>query len=144
MAQLLLERMLAERGAAHRVRVRSGGIAPYARDGMIPSLDARLALREIGIHLAEDALASTDLRRHPEVVAEADLIVTMTAAQRAMLRALGAADGKPVVTLRELGGDDGDIEDPAGQGEEVFRACRDEIRRALETAIDRLLLALQA
>ena len=143
MAQLLLQRMLAERGGAQRIRVRSGVIAPYARDGMIPSLDARLALREVGIHLAEDGLASTDLRRHPDVVAEADLIVTITAAQRTMLRALGAADGKPVVTLRELGGEEGDIEDPAGQGEEVFRACRDEIRRALEQAIDRLLLALE-
>ena len=35
MAQVLLEKMLAERDADHSYRVRSGGIATYARDGMI-------------------------------------------------------------------------------------------------------------
>ena len=44
MVQALLEHMLAARGAA-QVQVRSGGVAHWARDGMIPSLDARLALR---------------------------------------------------------------------------------------------------
>ena len=35
MAQVLLERMLAQHGVDGAVRVRSGGIANYARDGMI-------------------------------------------------------------------------------------------------------------
>ena len=52
MAQVLLERMLARHGVDGAIRVRSGGIANYARDGMIASLDARLALREEGIQLA--------------------------------------------------------------------------------------------
>ena len=34
---------------------------------------------------------------------------------------------------------DGDIEDPAGQGEEAFRYCRDEIVRCLEKVVPRLL-----
>ncbi|HEX5528638.1 MAG TPA: low molecular weight protein arginine phosphatase, partial [Methylomirabilota bacterium] len=63
MAHVLLERMLDERGVNGSVRVRSGGVANHARDGMIPSLDARIVLREYDIHLAEDAFASTDLRR---------------------------------------------------------------------------------
>ena len=46
MAHVLLEKMLVERGTNGRVRVRSGGIANHARDGMIPSLDARIVLRE--------------------------------------------------------------------------------------------------
>ena len=46
MAHVLLEKMLAERDARGRVLVRSGGIANHARDGMIPSLDARIVLRE--------------------------------------------------------------------------------------------------
>jgi hypothetical protein len=81
--------MLADRGAGERVRIRSGGIANYARDGMLPSLDARLVLREDGIHLGEDGR--------------------------------------------------GDIGDPAMKGEDVFRACRDEIKRCLEVSFDRLL-----
>jgi protein-tyrosine-phosphatase len=141
MAQCLLERMLATRGVAG-VRVRSGGVAAWARDGMIPSLDARLALREEGIDLAEDAIASTAISQHPEVVAGAGVIVTMTREQKAVIEALGAASGKPILTLRELAGESGDIADPAMQGEDVFRACRDEIKRCLEGSIDRLLALL--
>jgi len=142
MAQALLQRMLAERDALEGVRIRSGGIAPYARDGMLPSLDARIVLREEGIHLGEDDLVSTDLKRHRHLLAEADLIVTMTVQQKHMVEDFAEARGRSVVTLRELAGEEGDIGDPATQGEETFRACRDEIRRCLERSVDRLLLAL--
>ena len=141
MAHVLLERMLAERDAHHRVRIRSAGIANYARDGMLPSLDARIVLREDGIELDEQTLTSTDLRRHRHLVAEADLILTMTLEQKAAIEAYAEADGRPVFTLREFAGEMGDIRDPALQGEDVFRACRDEIRRCLLLALDRLLLA---
>jgi protein-tyrosine phosphatase len=141
MAQALLERMVAERDARHRIRIRSAGIGNYARDGMLPSLDARIVLREEGIDLAEDALTSTDLRRHRELVAEADLILTMTAAQKDAIALFPEARGRPVYTLRELAGEVGDIVDPATQGEDVFRACRDEIKRCLLSGVDRLLTA---
>lgn len=140
MAHVLLERMLVERGVRDRIRIRSGGVASYARDGMLPSLDARLVLREDGIDLAEDALTSTDLKRHRDVVADADLILTMTAAQKETIRVYDEADGRAVFTLREFAGDEGDIGDPANQGEEAFRACRDDIKRCLERAFDRLLV----
>jgi protein-tyrosine-phosphatase len=51
---------------------------------------------------------------------------------------LAEAGAPTVVTLRELAGEAGDIGDPAGQGEDTFRACRDEIKRCLEKAIDRI------
>jgi protein-tyrosine-phosphatase len=139
MAQKLIERMLAERGLAERVDVRSAGVWVYARDGMIPSLDARLALKEVGIVLAEDAMASTALREHPELLAHADLVLTMTAEQSAIVRAL--ANGRPVhvATLAELAGETGDIADPAGQGEEAFRAARDAIMRCLARGFDGLV-----
>lgn len=138
-AQVLLEKMLTERDAADGFRIRSGGIATYARDGMLPSLDARLALKEIGVHLAEDDMTSTDLKRHRHLIAEADLIVTMTARQKEMLAVYTEAAGRRMVTLREWAGELGDIEDPAGQGEEAFRYCRDEIVRCLEKIVPRLL-----
>ena len=141
MAHVLLERMLAERDAHHRVRIRSGGIANYARDGMLPSLDARIVLREDGIELDEHALTSTDLRRHRHLMAEADLILTMTLEQKAAIEGYAEAGGRSVFTLREFAGETGDIRDPATQGEDVFRACRDEIKRCLLLAFDRLLQA---
>lgn len=142
MAQVLLERMLARHGVDGAVRVRSGGIANYARDGMIASLDARLALRDEGIHLGENEFVSTDLRRHRDQLAGADLILTMTALQKQMLEAFDEARGRPVFTLREFVGEDGDIDDPATQGVDVFRACRDEIKRCLEKSVPRLLMLL--
>ncbi len=142
MAQLLLERMLARHGADGAIRVRSGGIANYARDGMIASLDARLALREEGIHLGENDFVSTDLRRHRDQLAGADLILTMTGLQKQMLSAFDEVRDRPVFTLREFVGEEGDIDDPATQGQDVFRACRDEINRCLEKSVPRLLMLL--
>ena len=140
MAHALLERMLAERGT--RARVRSAGIAKWARDGMLPSLDARIVLREAGIDLREDELTSTDLRRHPELLRQAAIVLTMTVEQREVVRALAAADGRPIYTLPEFAGENGDIDDPAMQGEEAFRAARNRIRACLDASIDRLIALL--
>jgi protein-tyrosine-phosphatase len=137
MAHVLLERMLDARGLDD-IPVRSAGVARFARDGMLASLDARLVLREIGIHLAEDAFASVDLRRHPELLAEAAVVVTMTLEQKRVVGELAAAP-RPVLTLRELAGEEGDIADPVGQGEHVYRACRNEIARCLDKGLSRLL-----
>jgi protein-tyrosine-phosphatase len=139
MAHVLLEKMLAERGAAEAISVRSGGVGGNARDGMIPSLDARIVLREDGIHLGENTITSTDLRRHREIVTGADLILTMTAEQKTLVGAVADTGARPVFTLGEFAGDGGDIRDPMGHDEDRYRATRDEIRRCLERSIDRLL-----
>jgi len=136
MAEALLRRMLEAR-RREDIIVRSGGIAPYARDSSLVSLDARLLLREDAIEISADA-TSCDLKRHREHIREADLIVTMTVAQRAMLTAFVEAEGKEVLTLREAAGETGDIDDPAGREADFHRACRDEIRRCLQKAFDRL------
>jgi protein-tyrosine-phosphatase len=138
MAHALLERMLAERGLGDRVRVRSAGVSPYARDGMLASLDARLVLKEIGIRLEEDTIVSTDLKTHRDLLGEASVVVTMTAEQKRLVAALDA-DGPPLLTLRELAGESGDIGDPVGQGEDIYRACRDEIARCLDKGFHDLL-----
>jgi protein-tyrosine-phosphatase len=111
---------------------------------MLPSLDARIVLREGGIPLGEDAITSTALRRHPELLGEADLVVTMTGAQKAMLDEIPGAAGRPRVTLRELAGETGDITDPFGQDEAAYRACRDEIERCLVHGVARLLALLES
>jgi protein-tyrosine-phosphatase len=138
-AEAVLRRLLGERGHAERVDVRSGGIAPYARDGSLVSLDARLALREVGIELPREA-GATDLKRQRHLLEAADVILVMTDEQRRMLAAgFPEASGKPVLTLHELAGDAGDIADPAMQDEDVFRRCRDDITRCLERGLERLL-----
>jgi protein-tyrosine-phosphatase len=138
-AEAVLLRLLRERGHAHAVEVRSGGIAPYARDGSLVSLDARFVLRDVGIDLPEGA-GATDLKRQRHLVEAADLILVMTEQQRRMLsEGFPEAAGKPVWTLREVAGEQGDIEDPSMQPEDVFRHCRDEIVRCLEAGFPRLV-----
>jgi hypothetical protein len=131
MAQLLLERMLARHGADGAIRVRSGGIANYARDGMIASLDARLALRDEGIQLGENDFVSTDLRRHRDHLAERGLILTMTVLQKQMLAAsTRSATGRcSRCGVRRRGG----RHRRPGHRARTCRACRDEIKRCLES-----------
>jgi predicted CoA-binding protein/protein-tyrosine-phosphatase len=135
-AEALLRRMLQARRRADVV-VCSGGVAPYARDSSLVSLDARLLLREDAIDIPADA-TSCDLKKHRERIVEADVILTMTEEQRAMLAGFAEAAGKEVLTLREAAGETGDIDDPAGREADFHRVCRDEIRRCLEKAFDRL------
>jgi len=137
-AEALLKQMLRERALDDRVSVQSAGIAPFARDGALVSLDARLVLRDEGIELPPDSVA-TDLKSNRHLIDEADLILAMTDEQIRMLHAaFPEAAGKAVYTLKAFAGASGDIEDPAGQDEAVFSACRDEIKSCLVRAIERL------
>jgi protein-tyrosine-phosphatase len=137
-AEALLRRLLRERAHDDRVSVQSGGIAPYARDGALVSLDARLVLRDEGIDIPPDSVA-TDLKANRHLVAAADLILAMTHDQIHMLHtAFPEAAGKEVYTLKGFAGVEGDIEDPAGRDEAFFSACCGEIKACLERAIERL------
>ncbi|MGH7788777.1 MAG: hypothetical protein ACRERC_18040 [Candidatus Binatia bacterium] len=138
-AEALLKKMLRERALHEQVIVESGGVAPFARDGALVSLDARMVLRDEGIHLPPDSVA-TDLKTNRHLVREADLILAMTDQQIEILRAVfPEADGKPVYTLKAFAGHPGNIEDPAGRDEAFFANCRDEIKDCLERAMPRLI-----
>lgn len=137
-AEALLARMLAEHGLDDRIAISSGGVAAYARDGALASMDARLVLRDEGIHISPETV-STDLKRNRHIVAAADLILAMTAAQLAMLeREFPESHGTPMFTLREFAGSSGDIEDPATKDETFFAACLAEIKHALSAAMPRI------
>jgi protein-tyrosine-phosphatase len=141
-AESLLKKMLGERGLDDRLSVRSGGVAAYARDSALVSMDAELVLREVGIEAPAKRFA-TALRNNRHLVAEADLILAMTHQQIGMLRQrFPEAEGKEVYTLKEFAGGFGDIEDPSGKDEDVFAACRDEIKQALEAIVARLSAAM--
>lgn len=132
-------RELRSRGMQESIRVRSAGIAPYARDGALVSLDTRMTLRDVGIDLGEEA-TSTDLKRHPELLREADLVIAMTQQQAHDLRQRFELRARlEVHTLRAFAGEAGDIDDPFEQGDLVFAECRQEIMRLIPRVIDRLL-----
>jgi protein-tyrosine-phosphatase len=139
MAEHMLRRELGARGVDGAIEICSAGIAPYARDGALVSLDTRMTLKSIGIDIGEEA-TSTDLKRHPELLETADLVIAMTMQQERDLRErFPAATARPVFTLRAFAGEAGDIDDPFEQGHEVFDICRDEIGRLIPKVADRLL-----
>jgi protein-tyrosine-phosphatase len=102
------------------------------------SLDTRMALREVGIDIGDEA-TSTDLKRHPEMLEQTDLIIAMTEQQaRDLVERFPGAKDRPVFTLRSFAGEEGDIDDPYEKGDLVFAECREEIHRLVPTIIDRL------
>jgi len=140
MAEHLLVRLLSDHAVPpDAVLVTSGGIAPYARDGSLVSLDTRLVLRDVDIHLEPDAVARDLKRGHRHLLEQADLILAMTQEQVDMVRAQAGDLATPVETLRDFAGLGGDIPDPAGQDEDVFVATRNRVAHALEHALPRLV-----
>jgi protein-tyrosine-phosphatase len=59
-----------------------------------------------------------------------------------MIGAYEEARGRAILTLHELAGEGGDVDDPFGQGEDRYRATRDEIKRCLDLGLDRMLTLL--
>jgi protein-tyrosine-phosphatase len=138
MAEHILRRELDALGFDHKIAITSAGIAPYARDGALVSLDTRMALREVGIDIGDEA-TSTDLKRHPEMLEQTDLIIAMTEQQaRELVERFPGARERPVFTLRSFAGEEGDIDDPYEKGDLVFAECREEIHRLVPTIIARL------
>ncbi len=117
------------------VSVKSGGISSNARDGMMISLDARLVMEELGIKLSDNAL-SLDLKKHPEFIKEADLILTLTNQHKKEINEFFNVNSKKVLTIKEFGGGSGDIEDPSMK-EELFRKVRDEIIDSLMKGLNK-------
>ncbi len=128
MAEGYLKEYISRKGMD--VQIQSGGIASNARDGMLISLDARLAMKEDGILLPEDSL-SVDLKKHSEIIDQADLILTLTEQHKTEILHHVKYNNKVILTLREFAGECGDIEDPSMKGIEGFRIVRDEIKECL-------------
>lgn len=108
------------------VDVSSGGIASNARDGMLISMDAKLAMKEVGIKLSESSV-SCDLKKHPELFEQCDLILTLTDQHKKEIHEFLNINNKDILTIKEFAGERGDIEDPSMKELKGFRIARDEI-----------------
>ncbi|MBY8990652.1 MAG: low molecular weight protein arginine phosphatase [Candidatus Lokiarchaeota archaeon] len=107
------------------IEVKSGGISSHARDGMLISMDSKLAMKEIGIILSDTSM-SVDLKKHTHLIEKADLILTLTDKHRKEINNFLKTNNKKICTIKEFGGRKGDIEDPSMK-EELFSKVRDEI-----------------
>jgi protein-tyrosine-phosphatase len=118
------------------VSVNSGGISSHAREGMLISLDAKLAMEEVGIKLSDNYL-SIDLKKHHDLLDNADLILTLTEKHKNEVKKQINANNKDIFTLKEFAGLDGDIKDPSMKEIEGFRLVRDEIIHCLMKGLNK-------
>jgi protein-tyrosine-phosphatase len=129
MAEGFLKDFFTEKNSNH-INILSCGVASNARDGMLISMDAKMAMKEIGIVLPEDSM-SIDIKKHPELLKDVDLILTMTEQHKLEIMQIDGANNKEIYTLKEFAGECGDIEDPSMKELQGFRITRDEIRNCL-------------
>lgn len=136
MAEGLLRRVLADKLgipetelAARGYNVESAGVS--AMSGVAPSPAAVRALKNRGI----DISAHRSRLLTPEVVLRADHVYTMTHSHaESVLRLCPPARGR-VSTLGET-----DIEDPIGEGDQVYMDVAGQIERALRARIEEMTL----
>ncbi|KAB8184719.1 heat-shock protein HtpX [Nonomuraea phyllanthi] len=106
--------------AGDRVEVRSAGSAPADQVNPV----AVEAMREVGIDItAEQPKVLT-----VDAVQASDVVITM-----------GCGDACPIFPGRRY--EDWKLDDPAGQGIEVVRPIRDDIRRRIEKLLAELVSA---
>jgi protein-tyrosine-phosphatase len=108
------------------VKVKSAGISSHARDGMLISMDAKLAMEEVGIKLSDSSL-SIDLKKHPEILEDVDLILTLTDKHIEEIKEFYNINSTEILTIKEFAGETGDIEDPSMKELEGFREARNAI-----------------
>ena len=113
-------------------RVMSAGLG--AVDGQPVTEESMLALAELKLDIAGHY---SQALRAP-LVAEADLIFTMTRQQQDTIQTLYPMAAEKTFLLREFADADAvnkDVADPIGQPLEVYRRTRDQIKRALPSII---------
>jgi arsenate reductase (thioredoxin) len=101
-----------------RVEVRSAGSEPADQINPI----AVAAIREVGIDITEQTPRKLDY----DTAHASDVIITM-----------GCGDACPVFPGKQY--EDWKLDDPAGQGIDMVRTIRDEIRRRVENLVGQLL-----
>ena len=118
------------------VKVKSSGVSSHARDGMLISMDAKLAMEEVGIKLSDSSL-SLDLKKHPEILEGVDLILTLTEKHIEEIREFFNANSTEILTLKQFAGENGDIEDPSMKELEGFREARNNIINCLMKGLNK-------
>ncbi|MGE5558974.1 MAG: low molecular weight protein arginine phosphatase [Bacillota bacterium] len=150
MAEALLCRMFAaeEKDLPYRPVILSAGAA--ATQGQPASAHAVQVMRERGIDISGHT--ARNLTR--EMVLAADLVLTMTMAQKSYLSAIYPEFSSKIYTLKEFashgeagipgtgdmyGGDVADIGDPFGLELEDYRKCALEIEESLRKSIRKMI-----
>jgi protein-tyrosine-phosphatase len=139
MAEGILKAMVNEiHGLRDKVRIISAGVAAYP--GQPASPQAIEALRVQGIDISGHRAAQVD----EDMLRAADIILTMTAGHKQIIKLMDPAAADKVFTLKEyIGGDKSDISDPFGQPVEEYIKCAGEIKGLMAKLVDKLSVELK-
>ncbi len=129
MAEAIAKRAAAEVGLAS-LEIASAGLA--AADGAPATPGAQHAMEADGLSLARHRAR----RLTPELVAQADLILTMTRGHARAVRTIAPQD--KVYTLYEYAGEAGDVHDPYGASEDVYAECARRMEPRILRALERI------
>lgn len=99
------------------------------------SINAQKAVKEYGADLQNHISCQITM----EDVKKSNLIITMTKAHKEALVSAGVND--KIVTLYEFAGEEGDVQDPFGGNEEIYRKTCNEIYRLIKKGVDNSKLA---
>lgn len=126
MAEGLFKKIAGDNDFECELNIYSGGMNANEGEGANPKAVA--VLEEYDVDISEHRAKNVDA----QTIADADLILTMTASHKDMLLYLfgGAAEEK-TFTLLEYAGENGDIADPYGGDINVYKKCAKEIYDAL-------------
>lgn len=131
MAHIMFQQLIAQRGLAWRVS--SAGIA--AAEGAPAARDAVAVMKEHDLDLSgHEATMLT-----PALIEDADIILTMTVSHKDAVNRISPAADEKTFSLKEFVGLSGDVDDPIGQGVEVYRETAAEMRELLEQSVQQLL-----
>lgn len=132
MAEALFKHFAAQN--SKEITASSGGTAVFGSQGA--SRNAILALWEMGIDLKSHRSKGVT----PQMIDEADLVLTMTSSHKSQLLAIKPDASHKVFTLAEYCSGDGskDISDPFGGDLHTYVMCRDEIADNLKKLINKL------
>lgn len=133
MAQAMLQQML--RNTHNKeITVKSAGL--YTSDGLPASEAARLVMEEMGLDLS----GHTSQKVNEALMAETELVLTMTEEQRQNLAAAFPQKRQQIFTLGEFSGQPGgDIDDPYGMDLEKYRKVSQELEEILIRVLNILI-----
>lgn len=112
----------------------SAGLAAYP--GSPASAQSIDVMRSVGIDLTDHRAKQIS----GDLVAESDLILTMTRGHKYALLEMYPESGDKIYTLGEFAsGQEADISDPFARPTEVYKKCSEEIEKYLDKAMQKIL-----
>lgn len=125
-------------GKQKDIKILSAGV--IATNGLPASTNAIKVMEEEGIDISGHETKPLT----KELVEEADIVFVMTQWHKLEVIGLLEKPGKEVYLVKEFdpnpSGENLDIQDPIGKPIEVYRRCRDEIKRCIPGIVKKILM----